>query len=60
MAEERTKAIVIDNGSFMCKAGDAGDDAPLCTFPAVIRRNKCLGYISIDFIDVYVGYEAQA
>ena len=29
-------ALVIDNGSLMCKAGRAGDDAPLAVFPSVV------------------------
>ena len=30
--------IVIDNGSGLCKAGFAGDDAPRAVFPAIIGR----------------------
>ena len=33
-------ALVIDNGSGMCKAGFAGDDAPRAVFPALIGRPK--------------------
>lgn len=29
-------AVVIDNGSSMCKAGFAGQDAPSCAFPTII------------------------
>ena len=28
MADEEIQALVVDNGSGMCKAGFAGDDAP--------------------------------
>ena len=33
-------AVVIDNGSGMCKAGISGDDAPKVCFPAVVGRPK--------------------
>ena len=33
-------ALVIDNGSGMCKAGFAGDDAPRAVFPALTGRPK--------------------
>ena len=39
-AEEETQALVIDNGSGMCKAGFAGDDAPRAVFPSIIGRPK--------------------
>eukprot|EP00929_Paragymnodinium_shiwhaense_P044206 TRINITY_DN2268_c0_g1_i1.p1 TRINITY_DN2268_c0_g1~~TRINITY_DN2268_c0_g1_i1.p1 ORF type:complete len:376 (-),score=72.66 TRINITY_DN2268_c0_g1_i1:255-1382(-) len=54
-------AVVIDNGSGMCKAGFAGDDAPRCVFAAVVGRPKfvtCM--VGVDFQDSYVGDEAQA
>ena len=31
-----TPAVVIDNGSGVCKAGFAGDDAPRSVFPSII------------------------
>lgn len=39
MVEEVT-ALVIDNGSGMCKAGFAGDDAPRAVFPSVVGRPR--------------------
>ena len=42
------EALVIDNGSGMCKAGFAGDDAPRVVFPSIFGyprhkvRNICL------------------
>jgi len=33
-------AIVIDNGSCMCKAGFAGDDAPRTVFPSLVGRPR--------------------
>jgi actin-related protein len=32
--DEEVAALVIDNGSGMCKAGFAGDDAPRAIFPS--------------------------
>ena len=40
MMEEDVASVVIDNGSGMCKAGFAGDDAPRAVFPAVTRRPR--------------------
>ncbi len=36
-------AVVIDNGSGMCKAGLAGDDAPRSVFRTVVGRPKVPG-----------------
>ena len=33
---------MLDNGSGMCKAGFAGDDAPKCVFPSLVGRPKLL------------------
>eukprot|EP01083_Nonionella_stella_P147172 463906_1 len=58
MSEEAP--IVIDNGSGMCKAGFAGDDAPRCVFPSVVGKPKMPGVIvGLDQKDVYIGEEAQ-
>eukprot|EP00815_Leptocylindrus_aporus_P008091 CAMPEP_0116074196 /NCGR_PEP_ID=MMETSP0322-20121206/15783_1 /TAXON_ID=163516 /ORGANISM="Leptocylindrus danicus var. apora, Strain B651" /LENGTH=373 /DNA_ID=CAMNT_0003563793 /DNA_START=39 /DNA_END=1158 /DNA_ORIENTATION=- len=38
--EEEVQPLVIDNGSGMCKAGFAGDDAPRSVFPSIIGRAK--------------------
>ncbi|GBG29320.1 Actin [Hondaea fermentalgiana] len=43
MHEGEAHAIVIDNGSGMCKAGFAGDDSPMVVFPAIVGRPKNLG-----------------
>ncbi|TNJ29833.1 actin [Giardia muris] len=37
---EDVPAVIIDNGSGMCKAGFAGDDAPRAVFPTVVGRPK--------------------
>lgn len=34
------QALVVDNGSGMCKAGFAGDDAPRAVFPSIVGRPK--------------------
>ena len=44
-------ALVVDNGSGMCKAGFAGDDAPRAVFPSIV---------GMDQKDSYVGDEAQS
>lgn len=33
-------ALVVDNGSGMCKAGFAGDDAPRAVFPSLVGRPR--------------------
>lgn len=40
MADEDVQALVVDNGSGMCKAGFAGDDAPRAVFPSIVGRPK--------------------
>ena len=41
--EEEVQALVIDNGSGMCKAGFAGDDAPRAVFPSIVGRPRHTG-----------------
>lgn len=33
-------AVVIDNGSGMCKAGISGEDAPKVCFPSIVGSPK--------------------
>lgn len=40
MAEDEIAALVVDNGSGMCKAGFAGDDAPRAVFPSIVGRPR--------------------
>ena len=40
MADEEVAALVVDNGSGMCKAGFAGDDAPRAVFPSIVGRPR--------------------
>ena len=61
MADEDIQALVVDNGSGMCKAGFAGDDAPRTVFPSIVGRPKFTGVIAgMDMKDHYIGDEAQA
>eukprot|EP00357_Protocruzia_adherens_P036318 CAMPEP_0115005318 /NCGR_PEP_ID=MMETSP0216-20121206/19782_1 /TAXON_ID=223996 /ORGANISM="Protocruzia adherens, Strain Boccale" /LENGTH=377 /DNA_ID=CAMNT_0002371585 /DNA_START=73 /DNA_END=1206 /DNA_ORIENTATION=- len=58
---EDVQALVVDNGSGMCKAGFAGDDAPRSVFPSLVGRPKNPGImVGMDQKDSYVGDEAQS
>ena len=43
MSDEDVQALVVDNGSGMCKAGFAGDDAPRAVFPSIVGRPRHQG-----------------
>jgi actin-related protein len=59
--EEDIQALVVDNGSGMCKAGFAGDDAPRAVFPSIVGRPKFPGImVGMDQKETYVGDEAQS
>ena len=60
MSEANT-AVVIDNGSGMCKAGLSGEDAPKCSFPSIVGRPKNVSImVGTENKDCFVGEEAQA
>ena len=59
--EEETVAMVCDNGTGMCKAGFAGDDAPRAVFPSIDGRPKHQGVmVGMAQKDSFVGDEAQS
>jgi actin beta/gamma 1 len=59
--QQEIAALVVDNGSGVCKAGFAGDDAPRCAFPSIVGRPK-LRHIMVgsEDRDCFVGEEAQS
>merc|ERR1711872_1126330 len=60
MCDEDVAALVVDNGSGMCKAGFAGDDAPRAVFPSIVGRPRHQGVmVGMGQKDAYVGDEAQ-
>ncbi|KAH9513839.1 hypothetical protein Btru_031529 [Bulinus truncatus] len=61
MCDDEIAALVVDNGSGMCKAGFAGDDAPRVIFPSVVGRPRHqIIMAGLGIRDSYVGVEAQS
>ncbi|KAK4308350.1 hypothetical protein Pmani_019942 [Petrolisthes manimaculis] len=60
MCQDETIGLVCDNGSGLCKAGFAGDDAPKSVFPSIVGRPRHQGVmVGMGQKDAYVGDEAQ-
>ncbi|KAB1267713.1 Actin-1 [Camelus dromedarius] len=54
-------ALMVDNGSGMCKAGFTGDDAPQAIFSSTVGRPWYQGImVGVGQKDSYVGDEAQS
>jgi actin-related protein len=61
MADDGVAALVEDNGTDICKASFAGDNAPGAVFPLIVSRPKTPGImVGMDQKDSYVGDEAQS
>ncbi|XP_011797688.1 PREDICTED: POTE ankyrin domain family member F-like [Colobus angolensis palliatus] len=59
--DDDTTVLVIDNGSSMCKAGFAGDDAPRAVFPSIVGHPRHQGIMrGMGQKESYVGNEAQS
>jgi actin-related protein len=59
--ESAPQAVVVDNGSGMCKAGFAGDDAPRAVFPSIVGRPRHVSVmVGAPTKDAFVGDEAQS
>jgi actin-related protein len=57
MCDDDVAALVIDNGSGMCKAGFAGDDAPRAVFPSIVGRPRHqVGYYTILIVSPIVPF----
>lgn len=58
---QQIQALVIDNGSGMCKAGFGGENAPRVVFPNIVGRPRHKSVmVSMGSRDCFVGDEAQA
>jgi len=52
MADDDVAGLVVDNGSGMCKAGFAGDDAPRAVFPSIVGRPRHQVLLLTSFINL--------
>ena len=61
LADDKTASLVLDNGSGICKAGFAGDQAPRAIFPSIVGRPRHQAVMEgMNQKDSYVGEEAQS
>lgn len=54
MCDDEVAALVVDNGSGMCKAGFAGDDAPRAVFPSIVGRPRHQG-VMVRYYVIMIG-----
>lgn len=61
MCEDDVAALVVDNGSGMCKAGFAGDDAPRAVFPSIVGRPRHQVSIQLhkNIVDIIIAGDFQ-
>ena len=60
MCDNDVAALVMVNGSEMCQAGFAGDDAPRAVFPSIVGRPHHQGAsVGMGQRNYYIGDEAQ-
>ena len=59
MGDDEVTALVVDNGSGMCKVGIAGEDVPQAIFSLVIGKACHQGAMANTDRDYYVGTKAQ-
>lgn len=55
MGDDEVTALVVDNGSGMCKVGIAGEDVPQAIFSSVIGKACHQGAMANTDRDYYVG-----
>eukprot|EP00092_Neocalanus_flemingeri_P082420 GFUD01103201.1.p1 GENE.GFUD01103201.1~~GFUD01103201.1.p1 ORF type:complete len:108 (-),score=17.39 GFUD01103201.1:160-444(-) len=61
MCDDDVAALVVDNGSGMCKAWFAGDDASRAVFPSIVGRPRRQGVmVGMGLKDSCFGDEAQS
>ncbi|KAI9219250.1 actin-2 [Blastocladiella britannica] len=59
--DDNLTAVVIDNGSGMCKAGFGGEESPRVVFPSLVGTPRHRNVMSgMGQKDMYIGDEAQA
>ena len=54
LMEEEQAALVVDNGSYMIKAGFSGDDAPRAVLPTVVGSASGYLPVPITLIQIFI------
>ena len=61
MGDDDVAALVVDSGSYMSKAGFAGDDVPRAVFPTIVGYPNLLGQtVGMNQDSHYCGNKAQS